>query len=498
MDAGRVTDSNVRQRLVEGLDRCYNYKTFTEDMLKSWEKAKGKPMPANIKSAIGQALHNTAGLFGQKIGKTAEEFMEHMDAVVHDRKTEDTFSTDVTSLARFTFPVIVASIPTLVATDVVSVQPIDRPTADIYYINILYDQTKYGYAVDDDVLTAKGAPPYSTHLTDEWDQYVIDADGGGTLSATIRYLFIYASSITLTYVISGTTFTATDNGSGTISGSGISSGTINYDTGEIAVTFSGSPANPSTVTITYRYRVEKNPTAGNTSGLPKIKLELETVTVTAKQRWLAALWSVVSQYNLSTIHNVEADQLLLNAIVGLLNHEIDTEILDTIQSSTITSGAGSISFAATNPYTGVNLQQYYQDLMFTLAEGDSLITAATGAPGANVIIAGFDFCNIIQGLPSQFFVKEPWKEGTYGPHRLGVLGGQYLVIRNPGYTDSTFVMLFKGGDYLHSSYVFAPYMPFRQVGPSELADDMKGRVGIVTSNAFAAVNASLGVDGTIS
>lgn len=487
---GQMSETmNIQKRMSESLQRASEWSCYTEDIEQGYERANETPMPVNIKAAIGQSIHNMAVQFADSQGMSVDEF--------RGRLAEDTYSTDVASLARFTFPVIAASIPTLAASDVVSIQPIDRETADIYYINFLYDQTKYGFAPGDTVISATGAPPYSKHYTSEYDLYTLGTGDGVTVSftGTLRYAYVRASTVSVAYTLGTTTYTATDNGSGTIVGTGLSAGTINYTTGAVALTFSGSPAAPTgTIVVTYKYMVEKNAS----DGMPKIKLQLDKKSVSVEQRWLAALWSVVSAFNLKTIHNVDAEQLLVNAIVGLLNHELDTQIFDYIYDTTVASGAGSISFSSTNPYTGINLQQYYQDLMFTLAEGDSLITAATGAPGANVIIAGFDFCNIIQGLPEQFFKKEAWKAGTYGPHRFGILGNQYLVIRNPGYTDTNFVMLYKGSDYLHSSYVFAPYMPFQQIGPHGFADDMKHRVGIVTSNALTHVNADLGVAGTIS
>ena len=61
-----------------------------------------------------------------------------------------------------------------------------------------------------------------------------------TFTGTLAPIPIYPSSVFVQDTTSG--ITALDNGNGTLSGTGITSGTINYDTGAISVTFSAAPA----------------------------------------------------------------------------------------------------------------------------------------------------------------------------------------------------------------------------------------------------------------
>ena len=126
-----------------------------------------------------------------------------------------------------------------------------------------------------------------------------------------------------------------------------------------------------------------------------------------------------------------------------------------------------------------------------------LITEQTGVAGADLIIAGTDLCAILKSMPASRFQKNQQPKGK-GPFVLGVLDGTYKVIQNPGYDSDTAVMLQTGGgNYLDCAFVFAPYMPFKVVGPQTYVDDMKSRVGVMTSNALQVVNAGLGVDITV-
>lgn len=74
----------------------------------------------------------------------------------------------------------------------------------------------------------------------------------GTITLTSRY--IKPGSLVLTSTISASPVTITDNGSGVLSGSGIT-GTINYGTGAYALTFTTPPDNSTDITGVYQYTV---------------------------------------------------------------------------------------------------------------------------------------------------------------------------------------------------------------------------------------------------
>ena len=87
--------------------------------------------------------------------------------------------------------------------------------------------------------------------------------GDGTttsFSDTLAHPKVYPGTLTVHYTISSTDYTATDDGNGNISGTDCS-GTINYDTGAISLTFTTAPDNGTNITadydqaLTFRYKV---------------------------------------------------------------------------------------------------------------------------------------------------------------------------------------------------------------------------------------------------
>ncbi|RKY29856.1 MAG: hypothetical protein DRP74_08105 [Candidatus Omnitrophota bacterium] len=71
-----------------------------------------------------------------------------------------------------------------------------------------------------------------------------------TFNYTASYLPIKKNSISIIYTIGGITYTATDDGAGTISGTNCS-GTVNYDTGAISLTFTTAPDNGTNIEMDY-------------------------------------------------------------------------------------------------------------------------------------------------------------------------------------------------------------------------------------------------------
>ena len=94
---------------------------------------------------------------------------------------------------------------------------------------------------------------------------VMGSGDGSTLIFNYTTLFpnIETNSVQIRYIISGTTYVALDNGSGAISGVAVS-GTINYTTGVVSLTFTQAPASGTNITFKYSYQKTTVPDSGTT------------------------------------------------------------------------------------------------------------------------------------------------------------------------------------------------------------------------------------------
>lgn len=76
--------------------------------------------------------------------------------------------------------------------------------------------------------------------------------GDGT-TTTFTKTLAHSPVIPRTVTITAGTVVGTDNGSGLLTGTGITSGTINYSTGVLSITYTAAPANALAITIAYNY-----------------------------------------------------------------------------------------------------------------------------------------------------------------------------------------------------------------------------------------------------
>ncbi|MBF0607687.1 MAG: hypothetical protein HQL61_09090 [Magnetococcales bacterium] len=121
------------------------------------------------------------------------------------------------------------------------------------------DQYPYGtYLGSNKVFSynINGNIEYLTTQNNAYTGEIIGSGNGSTtvFSATLTHPPIKKSSITVHHTQGTVPYTATDNGNGVITGTNIASGSINYETGEISLTFTLAPDNATSITVDYTER----------------------------------------------------------------------------------------------------------------------------------------------------------------------------------------------------------------------------------------------------
>lgn len=216
-----------------------------------------------------------------------------------------------------------AIFPNLVATELVSVQPMTGPSSLIFYLQFVYGQTKGG--------TKAGTTLFDYPDKDYAGEKVPEEQiGTGNDTATpavsvLSYRPVRPGSLTIKAILSGVeTFLIDNNNGGLVNratGAAIAQ-TINYASGTFSAALNWGAAvdDGTAILATYEYDSEGSET------IPQIDLLLQSTPVHAQPKKLRSRYSMEAAANLKLVHGIDAEMELSAVLaeelnVGLLSQE---------------------------------------------------------------------------------------------------------------------------------------------------------------------------------
>lgn len=463
----QLREQYSRQTINEGLALANKFSKYIKPMTEAVTRKTGKPLGNHMVSTVAHALEETRKWLGS------------MD--------ETTKALNAGNFVDYGYKLITAVLPNLVVDQICSVQPLKLRSGEVFYMNFRYGSSKGNITAGDTAIGAQTGyqPSQFNYSTETVEEEAIETGNGSLTNFTGNLAYIPVKPGTVS--ITTGSVTATDNGAGALSGSGISSGTIDYTTGAYSITYATAPANSVVITATYDFNMEQNP-----AGIGQIDIDLAQTTITARPYKLRALYTLDAAYDLQQAHGINADDELVAGLASIIRAEIDESVMKNMLSQ---AGAGTVSFDAQVPI-GVSKQDHYDSFIHTITRGGNLIYSQTRMVNANFIIAGNNVASIIEGM-SQFQSNGVEANGQFsGPYVAGTIANRYLVVKCPSYNPNDFLLGFKGNNYLYAGYIWAPYRPLYTTQPIVL-DDMVARRGLFTSGGQKMINNKFYVKGTI-
>ena len=414
--------------------------------------------------------------------ENTRRYLENLD--------ETTKAISIGDFQKYAFPLVRAIFPELVAQQLVSVQPMLGPLSQVFYLDFIYGSTKgavqRGQKAFDSIGLGPNNPYYSSPLV---EGEVIGTGNSSTQQflPNLSYTPIRSGSISITDGIS----VVTDDGNGNLTGDG--TGTVDYTSGAVDVTFATAPATGMSVSVNYEYDMEGN------SNIPEIDLILTSSPVIARPRKMKARWSLESAFNLRTLHGLEAEVELTSAVGAEIRFEVDREIiLDLTNAVPAFNLAPAWSkrkvFNDTDGYTAatgssdtVGYTEHLLSFVNQLVVAGNKIFGSTGRATGQWVVMGLEVANIVETLPG--FVPVPGLPNglTKGVYMAGTLNGRWSMFKDPFYPGNQWLMGYKGGTFLEAGYVYAPYIPLYTT-PMIVLDDFVGRKGLATQYGKKMVN----------
>jgi len=260
-------------------------------------------------------------------------------------------------------------------------------------------------------------------------------------------------------------------------------------------------ADGSTLTIP---SFESNFGSPPSAAIPEIDIKIDSIAVTATTRKLRARWSPELAQDLNAYHSLDAEVELTQILSEQIALEIDREILGDL----LTQANGANMFWSRAPgkilnkqtgnlvdkattlspgpaFTGT-VREWYETLTETIIDVANTIHRKTLRGSANFVVTGPDVCTLFENsllykanlsIDGSGQVSSPF---SLGAEKVGSLSNRFTVYKDPYFPRNKVLVGYKGGSYLETGYVYAPYVPLIVTPTIFGPDDFTPRKGVLT------------------
>ena len=237
--------------------------------------------------------------------------------------------------------------------------------------------------------------------------------------------------------------------------------------------------------------------------IPEIDIKVESIAVTAVTRKLRARWSPELAQDLNAYHSLDAEVELTQILSEQIALEIDREILNDLltQAKTIrywsrapgkflnrSTGAelGRSDTLSPGPAFTGTVREWYETLVETIIDVANEIHRLTLRGSANFIVVSPDVATMLEAsvlyrpaytIDGDGQVGSPF---SIGADKIGTLSNRFTVYKDPYFPRNKVLVGYKGGSYLETGYVYAPYVPLIVTPTIFAPEDFTPRKGVMT------------------
>ena len=229
------------------------------------------------------------------------------------------------------------------------------------------------------------------------------------------------------------------------------------------------------------------------SAIAEIDIKVDSLPITAMTKKLRAKWTPELQQDINAYHNLDAEVELTSILSEAIALEIDQEILeDLIKGATASTfhwsrvpgnfldrntGAASVFGGQ---FTGT-VSEWYETLLETVNDVSAQIHRKTLRGGANFIVTSPEVANLLEftnGFRADTTADE--NRGTAGTVKTGTISKKWDVYVDPYFPRNLLLVGRKGGSFLESGYVYAPYVPLQTTPTIFDPENFTPRKGVMT------------------
>jgi len=362
------------------------------------------------------------------------------------------------------FPVIRRVFPSLIANQLVSVQPIQAPTGVVYFINYTFSNSKGSITADDEYSAnpQQTSPAYATYYSSEKiGPFTLVATGtDDDISAGTAFDIFAGVDPTWkrveVYDSNGVAVTNALDTWWTVGTEAANVAEIDVTEGSGEITFADGDLTAGTYTVFAVYDQESS------SNVPDMEFSISSQNVTTTERKLRIRWTKESEQDMRAYHKIDVESELVKVASMEMNYEIDREVLTFIGDRVTSNLSFMHDWTADASGTGNNTSGNYLDRHRALAQRMYQVSAKIAQYNrqgpASWAVASPQVSAVLNMLPDY---KGEASGGTFSVFEAGQLGSGLKIYVDPNRhgNDATEVLLgYKSNNSTYGAgVVYSPY-----------------------------------------
>jgi len=364
-----------------------------------------------------------------------------------------------------TLPILRVFYPKLVAKELVTVSPMDKPEVIKAFITAEFTpsggSTPYPAPVTQ--TDVSGGPAIGTPVaaTVNVPQDAFDVLNVIGLTSTEAHL---ERDFEITSVSDGTTDVAVSivpaveghfsSSVTTPAGTDVVSGMVDYLNGTLAI----SSATGVVQSVKYSVTCSLEENRVN----PFVKLNVDKVRLYAKDRQISANWTINMEQDMRALFDLSMQAEIVNILGQQIALDIDREIIDALiaGNARLNSAAHIQTFNRTPPggYTW-GTKYWHENIIPVMNELSAQIYTDTNMEAGNTVACNPLDAAILEDLQTFNYTGTSSADGDLGYRSATVAGGKWRVLTSAVVPQGSMVMVYKPAEELKCVYLYCPYVP---------------------------------------
>ena len=198
----------------------------------------------------------------------------------------------------------------------------------------------------------------------------------------------------------------------------------------------------------------------------KMSIQILKETVEAKTRRLSARWTFEAAQDAESMHGVDVEAEIMQALAQEIVVEIDQEIIGSLRTLAGT-GSNTLNFNSLSG-TSVFVGDRHAALAIEINRAANRIAARTRRGAGNYVVVSPEALTILQSASTSTFARttEGSFEAPTNTKLVGTLNGTIKVFADNYAADGTKILVgYKGSSETDAPAFYCPYIPLMSTGP---------------------------------